>query len=73
MFLFYSSARINDDSPNVTRKIIGSHGIRMGLEVFRKRDDVCRAFRVPTSKKGNLSYPSRVQYSREYSSRVSIL
>lgn len=42
MFLFHSSARINDHSPNVIRKMIGSHGIRMGFEVFRKRDDICR-------------------------------
>jgi len=69
MFLFHSSARINDHSLNVTRKTIGSHRIRMRLE--GKRDDVYRTFRVPTSKKGNLSYLSRVQYSRE-SSRVSI-
>jgi len=68
MFLFHS-ARINDHSLNVTRKMIGPHRIRMGFK--GKRDDVYRTFRVSTSKKGNLSYLLRIQYSRE-SSRVSI-
>lgn len=70
MFLFHSSARVNDHSPNVTRKMIDSHRICMELEVIRKRDDICQAFRVPTSKKGNLSYLSCIQCS--HSSHVSI-
>lgn len=72
VFISHSSARMNDHSPNVTQKIIGSHRICMGFEVSRKRDDISRVFRVLRSKKRNLSYLSRVQCSREYSSRVSI-